>query len=611
MSSQRLRQFQLGGTDSCADHIDPRRFSKPSLPISSHSDFQLSCASLEQSYNAVTTFLLKNCRQDPGRLPSPPNFQLIASGEGLEDLINLLELVVLAAFKSANRNVYAREIQSLPKASQKVIYELIASHGVDDEEEQQDETAGSEGSSQPASSRDDDRMDLPIGFDADLAHEERLLKLVAEKKQAQQERQLYRDELDDLRDRYTDLQQSFDRKQDELKDTKDRLQTLLSGRDRQATYRNSQSEKDEQIAELEAKLSELEEANEALNRSKEVFRVKAEKVKSLQDDYDEIKQQNASLRNRVNALDKYRQKAEEGRNLEERNRVLEAKVADLQKQLKESDSSQLSIAEVRRTNDEYRQLLSTIEQDRNEQHEMKMRIELQYHTLVAEHRESLDQLARQHATNEELESRLHEYEEGHTPTTPRPRAPESINLSGFDDHFNQDEAKLSREFAMVDVDDQNYISEEELRAIMAAMRAQAQDAGASGKSFSIAEEKKLADKIEKTRHIAKQLIQVIDFLAQPRVELVGVKDLDTSHPFKPLSSNIEDDVASVYASANASVTSSARSSVTSLTKSTAGPRNVSVASVRSIEGPANGFANSSTNPRKGSRFLASIWQGRT
>jgi hypothetical protein len=604
-STSRPRQFLLRGPDSCADQIDPRHFPKPTLQISNQTDLQLSYASLEQSYTAVSTFLLENCRQDPGRLPPPPDLRLIASGEGVEDVINLLGFLILAAFKGANRNVFAKEIQALPEETQKLIFELIASHTDEDDEEQQDENAGSEESSQLASSRGDDRTGLPIGFDADLAREERLLKLVAERKQAQQERQLYRDQLDGLHDRHAILQQRFDMTQEELKDTKDRLHTLLSGKDRQATYRGSQSEKDGQIAELEAKVSELEEANEALNRSKEVFRVKAEKTQSLQDDYDEIKQQNASLRNRVNALDKYRQKAEEGRNLEERNRALEAKVSDLQKQLKESDSSQISITELRRTNDEYRQLLSTIEQDRNEQHEMKMRIELQYHTLVAEHRESLDQLARQNATNEELESRLHEYEEGHTPTTPKPRAPESITLSGYDDYFAQDEAKLSQEFTMVDIDDQNFISETELRAIMAAMQAQARDAGASGKSFGMAEEKKLADKIEKTRHTAKQLIQVIDFLAQPRVELVGVKDLDNSHPFKRLQPTNEDDVASIYASANASISSLARSSPASSASSTAAVLKPSVARLRST----NSLTNDSTTPRRGSRFLPSLWRG--
>ena len=525
------------------------------------------------------------------------------------NLISLLELVVLAAFKSANRNVYAEEAQRLPEATQKFIFELIASHtGEDDEddEEQQDEYASAESLSQSESKHSDDITGLPAGFDADLAREERLLKLVAEKKQAQQENQIHRDQLDKLHDRCTSLQQNFDRTQDELKDTKDRLQTLLSGKDRQATYRGSQSEKDEQIAELESKLFELGATTEVLNRSKEVFRIKAEKAQSLQDDYDEIKQQNLSLRNRVNALDKYRQKAEEGRILEERNRVLEAKVGDLQKQLKESDSSQASAGELRRTNDEYRQLLSTIEQDRNEQHEMRMRIELQYHTLTEEHREILARLARQNATTEELESRLHEYEEGHTPTTPKPRAPENLPLSGFDEAFAQDEAKLSQEFTTVDVDDQNYISETELRVIMAAMQAHAQDAGASGRSLGIVKEKKLAEKIERTRHTANQLIQVIGFLTHPHVELVGVKDLDSSYPFKPVNRNIEDDVASIYKSTNAPVISVARSSVASLALSIAATRRPSVSRVLST----NSLTNCSTTPRKGSRFLPSLWGGK-
>jgi len=551
---------------------------------------------------------LKKCRQNSDRLPHPPNVRLIASGEGLEDLVNLLELVILAAFKSPNRDVYLKEAQDLPKASQKLIYELISSHGDDNDDEEVDEHVGSEELSRPVSSRGDDGLGLPIGFDADLAHEERMAKVVAEKKEALRERQVYKDELEDLHDRYTSLQQSFDRTQNELKDTKDRLQSLLSGRERLTTYRTSQSEKDEQIAELEAKLSELEQSREALDRSKEAFRVKAEKAQSLQDAYDEIKVQNQTLRNRVNALDKYKQKAEEGRTLEERNRALEARVLDLQKQLKESDSSQVSKAELRRTNDEYRQLISTIEQDRNEQHEMKMRIEHQYHTLLAEHRESLDQLARQNATNEELESRLHEYEEGRTPTTPKPRGSEVTILSGYDDEFVQDEAKLSQEFTTVDVDDQNYISETELRAIMAAMQAQARDAGASGMSFGMAEEKKLAEKIERTRHTAKQLIQVINFLAQPRVELVGVKDLDSSHPFKPLLPHtVEDEVASIYTSANASVTSFAPSSAASLTMSTTLPLRSSAASISST----NGSTNDHTTRKKASRMLPRTWLGRS
>jgi hypothetical protein len=593
-------------THNQADHIDPQYFSKPSLSTSTDPDLQLSYASLEQSCSALRAYLLKRCRPSADRLPDPPDVRLIASGQGVEDLVNLLELVMLAAFKSPNRDVYLREAQDLPKASQKLIYELISSHGDDNDDEEVDEHVGFEGSSRPVSSRGDDGVGLPVGFDADLAHEERMAKVVAEKKEALRERQVYKDELEDLHDRYTSLQQTFDRTQDELKDTKDRLQSLLSGKERLVTYRTSQSEKDEQIAELEAKIAELEQACEALDRSKEAFRVKAEKAQSLQDAYDEIKVQNQTLRNRVNALDKYKQKAEEGRNLEERNRALEARVLDLQKQLKESDASQVSKAELRRTNDEYRQLISTIEQDRNEQHEMKMRIEHQYHTLLAEHRESLDQLARLNATNEELESRLHEYEEGHTPTTPKPRAPEVTILSGYDDEFAQDEAKLSQELtATVDVDDHNYISETELRAIMAAMQARARDAEASGKSFGMAEEKRLAEKIERTRHTAKQLIQVIDFLAQPRVELVGVKDLDRSRPFKPLLPHtVDDEVARIHTRANASVTSFARSSPA---MSTATPRKSSVAST----GSTDGSRNDSTTPKKAFRMLPRTWLGRT
>src|SRR6266516_1410311 len=111
-----VKEIQIG-SDHYTDQIDPRHFPKPSLPPPDERDLQLCLASLERSYKAVNTFLLKNCRQDPGRLRTSPNLGLIARGEGVEELINLLELVILAAFKSTNKTVFAKEVQGLPEAT--------------------------------------------------------------------------------------------------------------------------------------------------------------------------------------------------------------------------------------------------------------------------------------------------------------------------------------------------------------------------------------------------------------------------------------------------------------------------------------------------------------
>jgi hypothetical protein len=135
------------------------------------------------------------------------------------------------------------------------------------------------------------------------------------------------------------------------------------------------------------------------------------------------------------------------------------------------------------------------------------------------------------------------------------------------------------------------------------MQAQARNA-ASGKSFGMAEEKKLADKIEKTRHTAMQLIQVIDFLAQRRVELVGVKDLDSSYPFKPLNPNNEDDMASICASAKPSISSLACSSIASLALPTAAAQKPSTATRFGIQS----LTNDSTTPRRTSRFIPRLWR---
>jgi len=219
-----------------------------------------------------------------------------------------------------------------------------------------------------------------------------------------------------------------------------------------------------------------------------------------------VKLENSKLARKAAAADKYKQKLEASQTFEKENRTLLAKVSDLQQQLKASDSSNVASAELRRANQEYQNVLSTIEREFKELNDMKKRIEFDNHTLIAQNEESMKQITHYKVTVEDLQGRLQDYEDGRTPTTPKQTA-NGLAISDYDSQFAQDEAKLSEEFTTVVDDDQNYISEAELRAIMTAMRAQARDAGASRKASGIAEDKKLAEKIERGRTTTKQLIQ--------------------------------------------------------------------------------------------------------
>ena len=95
-----------------------------------------------------------------------------------------------------------------------------------------------------------------------------------------------------------------------------------------------------------------------------------------------------------------------------------------------------------------------------------------------------------------------------------------------------------------------------------------------------------------TRATTKALIQVIDYLAQSRVEFVGVKDLDEGSPYNPVTPPVND-LASIYGVAS----QSARSSVTSLS---AASRRSSVASFHSTHSNKNPQRTPTTAPRRSS-----------
>merc|ERR1711939_276063 len=99
------------------------------------------------------------------------------------------------------------------------------------------------------------------------------------------------------------------------------------------------------------------------------------------------------------------------------NTSLRAKVAEMQNQLKQSDSARASSGDLQREIDEYRRLLPSIEQERYELNEMKKRLEFDYHTLEARYQDTVEQLSRQQKEVEDLQSRLQDYEDGTTPAT--------------------------------------------------------------------------------------------------------------------------------------------------------------------------------------------------
>ena len=564
-----------------AEHIDRQQF-PGALPEDVDSgDWRTRWTNLKHIYKTLTTFLVEDCHQKLPLACGSPDLKEIAQSTSIADMNRLLELVFVAAITCNNCNSYLMGVQELPPSTLEILVPIAqqagpsqdseSSQGEHEEHEEQgrgldqeehrkekdtNKTKESESTKYGSIRRPGGQR---IGSDSELAFEQSVGQVIADKNAVLEQKSELQRQLDDMYDRHTKLQQSHDIVQDQLKEVNDRLKTVLAGKNQPSTPA-IQLKHEAKIATLEDKLASTEEQLEHAMRANEVLRIKNEKTQRLQDEYDELKIETSKLSRRANAADKYKQKLEASLNLEKENQDLREQIKDFGKHLKDSDSNRLLSSDLKRENEEYRRVLPGIEQERHELNEMKKRIEFDYLTLEARWQASEEQNTRQKAAIEELQSRLKDYEEGHSPSTP-PTGGNRKDLSDYDEQLVQDE---SREFTTVDVGDQNYISEAELRLIMSAMQAQGRDAASSGNFSGIEVEKKLAEKIERNRDTFKQLIEVIDFLAQPRVQFVGVKNLDEQQPFKPVLRHINDDSGSIYPSENGSITSLARSSNLSL-----------------------------------------------
>lgn len=341
----------------------------------------------------------------------------------------------------------------------------------------------------------DPNIEAIIGIDSELASEERLSKVIADNQRIAHEKRDLQNQFDEMQRRITKMQAAHENTLEELKETNERLTAVLSGSVDIGSAKVVDPKQESVIAALESRLLAAEQENEDIRRSNEVLKIKAEKVQNLQDDLDEAKIDRDRLSRKANAAEKYKQKLESIQDVEKENIALRNRISDLQNQLKQSDSTQVSSSDLAREIDEYRRLLPSIEQERYELNEMKKRLEFDYHTLEARHQDTLEQFQRQQKALEELQSRLRDYEEGLSPSTPNvDRMRDLESLSG---DFATNEAVIT-EILMVEEDDvQNQISEDELRSILSAMRAQAQADSALERGLGKQIEKRLLGAISR------------------------------------------------------------------------------------------------------------------
>ncbi|KIX99163.1 uncharacterized protein Z520_04739 [Fonsecaea multimorphosa CBS 102226] len=505
------------------------RFSFPGkLPEDPETDQWINkWTNLKHIYDALSIFLVEECGQ---RLPQPggrPDLKAIAQSSSLTDTVALLKLLVVAAINCSDRIDYLKRMQELAVSTQEVLMQTVQEAEEDggeaDEADVEDpnEQAQEELLSSPRRSTE---------MESVLESEERLGKVIADNQRIAYEKRELQKQLDESYSRYEKLQERFDQAQDDLKESNDRLAAILAGKSDIST-RPLDSKHDTLIATLENRVLEAESEVEELRKNNEVLKIKAEKAQKLQDDYDEMKIDRDRLARKANTAEKYRQKLEASQDLEKDNTNLRAKVTELQNQLKQSDFAQANSSDLHREIDEYRRLLPSIEQERYELNEMKKRLEFDYHALEARYHDTVEQLSRQNHALEDLQSRLRDYEEGITPAPREEKPPDPVNtdFEKEEAEFAESEARLAAallnggttipaakdsdltlpretETSIPGLEDKETISEEELKAIMSAMRAQAQAGTATERESSLRAQKKLILAIEQQRTKNKLLL---------------------------------------------------------------------------------------------------------
>lgn len=534
---------------------------------------------LKHIYELLTDYIIVRCRR---KLPLPsgePDLEAIARSASENDVSQLLKLVLLAAVFGRFSMDYIQQLTTLSEEAQAQFFLVLQ------EPEEvpliQPDTYKSKEDGTPTEASEDVQEK-----DAELIYEERIAELVAVNKSLEHDRDDYKEQLESMHDLHTNLQKNYDLLETQAQDTAERLDALRSGKGEQSMLgiqRTKMQQQETVIATLESQLSSLQDENRDLKIKSDILQGQAEGFQQMQDDLYELKLEREQLQRKANAADKYKQKLQSLQKVEEENEALKHRVTGMQRQLKESDSDQLINADLRRENEEIRSLVSNIEQELSESIEAKKRAEFEKMTLQAKLKQADDQAARWHARAEELQASQVEYSSPGSPLTPRAPSSSAFVLDASeDDDLSQQDPNPGKETSRIQADDQNMISEEELQAIISIMKAHTQNASKMEKTSSFREQQKLAEKIEKSRATVKELTQVIDFLAQPRVEFVGAKNIDETSPYKPVPPHT-DDLASTYGVAS----QSARSSITSLS---AVSRRSSVASFHSF--------HSATTPRK-------------
>ncbi|KAK4216198.1 hypothetical protein QBC37DRAFT_101458 [Rhypophila decipiens] len=306
---------------------------------------------LETVYRGLARFLRA---EDAHLAPSPSEFRAIAENPDDNNLCEFLSSFVTAACLGTLSQTYVPKVMELDQATQSEIAKII-----ERKNRLKLERAAKQKESEEVTPQDDGE-DFLANRDPALMEEE-LDQL--------------KDKCETLKKQNADLQSRIDKLLDtreavlhNLRVTQDELTALkrAQGSDASAAIRNQQNEIREKMAEID-RLEDLVERetmrSTRLEKEVDVLRVKAERVKDLQDKVTVLEHETKQQQQLIKGLENYKKKAQDLTIIQQRNRVLDEQIMQLEQDMKDYEDIKALNKKLQKEIDEKSRVLATNEQE--------------------------------------------------------------------------------------------------------------------------------------------------------------------------------------------------------------------------------------------------------
>ncbi len=352
---------------------------------------------MHEKYNQVLSHgekgvVLSLCGRDV------PDLEAMAKTASAADSILLSKTILAAAINSQSPEFILR-MQHLSEPTKETIKTII--------EEMETSTAGITGSSSPTTSTpqiETNGTSNATAMDNDLLLEAQLSKAMTENKRLVSVEKAYREQvarLDRALEENENLKESLKNSQDEVAD--------LKGSARKGSVPQLQEQLRQQsdvIAGQEETIANLERDRKTKQKQIDTLRSSAVKTQNLRDEIDVLKAERDSFAKKANAADKYRQKLQASRQLEQENELLRTELDEVKQWREDTDSAKDRVAGLELAVREYKTTLARSEQDLEELRTTKMRLQHNSEHLSQRVESLLEQQAREQEFIKELQDKL-------------------------------------------------------------------------------------------------------------------------------------------------------------------------------------------------------------